>query len=135
MSPSRRSFGYLRKLSAGSIQTSAIVSVRRALGELDAHGTAPLCIVMNSADWKAIELGRLTTGQFMLGAATSCAPLDAVKRQLFGVPGPVHRRQARPGRRHARGRSPDCAFLSAWILNAPTSSSTGTALTWRPRRN
>ncbi|WP_155763382.1 hypothetical protein [Cutibacterium avidum] len=50
MSPSRRSFGHLRKLSAGSIQTSAIVSVRRALGELDAHGTAPLCIVMNSAD-------------------------------------------------------------------------------------
>ena len=61
MSPSRRSFGYLRKLSAGSIQTSAIVSVRRALGELDAHGTAPLCIVMNGADWKAIELGRLAS--------------------------------------------------------------------------
>lgn len=97
-----------------AFDTSAIVSVRRALAKLDAQGTQPLCIVMHSDAWLGIELGMLQGGQFMLGAATSGAPLDAVKRQLFGVPVALST-VAKPGQAIVMGKDSAQVFVDEGI--------------------
>lgn len=101
-------------VQAQAYDQSALVSVRRALGKLDAQGTTPAAIVMNGADWEAIEIGLLTNGAFMLGNGTSGAPLDAVKRQLFGVPVALST-VAKPGQAVVLGKDSVQVFTDAGI--------------------
>ena len=66
--------------------TSPLVTIRTGLSQLEAAGLVPSAIILAAADWLAIELALLTTDGFMLGNGTSGAPLDSVKRTLWGTP-------------------------------------------------
>ena len=66
--------------------TSPLVTIRTGLSQLEAAGLVPSAIILAAADWLAIELALLTTDGFMLGNGTSGAPLDSVRRTLWGTP-------------------------------------------------
>lgn len=64
---------------------SPLVTIRRALGQLEDAGYVPSAILLNSADWQDVETLQTTGGAFVLGNATSGAPLDAVERRAWGT--------------------------------------------------
>ncbi len=66
--------------------TSPIVTVRTGLAQFEAAGTAAAAVVLASADWLAIETATLTAGGYVLGQGTNGAPLDRIKRTLWGTP-------------------------------------------------
>ncbi|UKA65433.1 phage major capsid protein [Arthrobacter sp. FW306-05-C] len=71
----------------GVIQTafsgSAMRSIRRALGDLEAAGSPATGIVLNPLDWMEIELAEDTTGRFLVGPSQ---PTAAPARTLWNVP-------------------------------------------------
>lgn len=73
--------------TAGVIQTaysvSAMQSIRRALGDLEANGAPATGIVMNPLDWQDVELATDTTGRFIVGPNQ---PTTAPARTLWNVP-------------------------------------------------
>lgn len=64
---------------------SPLVTIRRALGQLEDAGYVPSAILLNSTDWQDVETLQTTGGAFVLGNATSGAPLDAVERRAWGT--------------------------------------------------
>ncbi|WP_026549553.1 phage major capsid protein [Arthrobacter sp. Br18] len=71
----------------GVLQTayavSAMQSVRRALGDLEANGTTATGIVMNPTDWMDVELSTDADGRFLLGPNQ---PTAAPERRLWNRP-------------------------------------------------
>lgn len=63
--------------------TSAMRTIRRALGDLEAAGAPATGIVMHPTDWMDIELATDTTGQFLVGPNQ---PTAAPARTLWNVP-------------------------------------------------
>lgn len=61
---------------------SKLTTLRNAIGELEDTGVQPTHIVMNSTDWKQIELQREASGAFMFEAA----PGGRAGKQLWGLP-------------------------------------------------
>lgn len=66
--------------------TSPLVTIRTGLAQFEAAGLTASAVVLASADWLAIETATLTAGNYVLGQGTVGAPLDAVKRAVWGVP-------------------------------------------------
>lgn len=66
--------------------TSPIVTIRTAIAQLEAAGLAASAIILASSDWLAIETATVTGGAYLLGDAATGAPLDRIKRTLWGVP-------------------------------------------------
>lgn len=66
--------------------TSPLVTIRTALSQLEAAGLTPTAVVLAAADWLAIETATLTAGGYVLGQGTNGAPLDAIRRTVWGVP-------------------------------------------------
>ena len=66
--------------------TSPLVTIRTGLAQIEAAGLKPSAVVLASADWLAIETATLTAGNYVLGQGTVGAPLDAIKRTVWGVP-------------------------------------------------
>lgn len=64
---------------------NATITVRKALGQLEASGYEANAVLMHPSDWEGIETATLTSGAFMLSQGTTGAPLDAVERRLWGV--------------------------------------------------
>ncbi len=73
--------------TAGVLQTaysvSAMQTVRRALGDLEANGTTATGIVMNPTDWMDVELSTDADGRFLLGPNQ---PTAAPARTLWNTP-------------------------------------------------
>lgn len=71
----------------GILQTaytvSAMRTIRRALGDLEAAGSPATGIVMHPTDWMEIELAEDTTGRFLVGPSQ---PTAAPARTLWNVP-------------------------------------------------
>lgn len=66
--------------------TSPLVTIRTGLAQFETAGLTPSAVVLAPADWLAIETATLTAGGYVLGQGTVGAPLDAIKRTLWGVP-------------------------------------------------
>lgn len=66
--------------------TSPLVTIRTALSQLEAAGLTPSAVVLAASDWLAIETATLTAGGYVLGQGTNGAPLDAIRRTVWGVP-------------------------------------------------
>ncbi len=66
--------------------TSPLVTIRTGLAQFEAAGLTASAVVLASADWLAIETATLTAGNYVLGQGTVGAPLDAIKRTVWGVP-------------------------------------------------
>lgn len=62
--------------------TDAMLSVRRALGDLDDKGIVPSAIVLNGTDWEAIETAKDDEGRFVIGGS----PTNGATRSLWKVP-------------------------------------------------
>lgn len=62
--------------------TDALLSLRQAVGVLQTGGIESTGIVLNAADWQAIETLKDTTGRYLL----PLAPQASVARSLWGVP-------------------------------------------------
>ncbi|MEJ1113837.1 phage major capsid protein [Paenarthrobacter sp. CCNWLY172] len=62
--------------------TNRLLTLRRAIGELDVQGVTPTGIVLNPTDWESIETLTTTTGEFLL----PLAPQNSVERRLWNTP-------------------------------------------------
>lgn len=65
--------------------SSPVVTIRHAIGKLQANGYDVNAVLLNPNDWLAIETTQLTDGAFLLGAGPTGAPIDAAERRLWGV--------------------------------------------------
>lgn len=61
---------------------SAMLSVRRAIGQLDDAGTVPNAVVMSGSAWEAIETATYDDGKFILPGV----PGEGARRSLWKVP-------------------------------------------------
>lgn len=66
--------------------TSPLVTIRTGLSQFEAAGLKPSAVVLAAADWLAIETATLTAGNYVLGLGSTGAPLDAIRRTVWGVP-------------------------------------------------
>lgn len=83
--PNLRGIANVSGIHTQEMVTNATVTVRRALGRLDAVGYTAAGVLMNPSDWEAIETAQLTDGSFLLGQGANGAPLDTVERRLWGA--------------------------------------------------
>lgn len=66
--------------------TSPLVTIRTGLAQFEAAGLKSSGVVLAAADWLAIETATLTAGGYVLGQGSNGAPLDAIRRTVWGVP-------------------------------------------------
>lgn len=72
--------------TAQAFDTNAAITLRRGIGALEGAGYEAAAIVLHPSDWTALEVAMTSNGGFVLGSGPVGAPLDAVKRTLWGVP-------------------------------------------------
>lgn len=65
-----------------AFSTNKLLTIRKAIGELDATGVTATGIIMNPADWESIETLTTTNGEFLL----PLAPQKSVERVLWNTP-------------------------------------------------
>lgn len=72
--------------TSGIVQTSFVtnklLTLRKAIGELDVAGVTATGIILNPADWESIETLTTVNGEFLL----PLAPQKSVERVLWNVP-------------------------------------------------
>jgi HK97 family phage major capsid protein len=72
--------------TTGIIQTAftanKLLTIRKAIGELDVAGVTATGIILNPADWESIETLTTTNGEFLL----PLAPQKSVERVLWNTP-------------------------------------------------
>ncbi|MFQ6172558.1 phage major capsid protein [Oryzobacter sp. R7] len=77
--------------NASGVQTQAwtvdaVETARRALGKVETLGMEGGAFVLNPTDWMSIETMRLSGGSGGFVMENAGAPIDRVRRQLWGVP-------------------------------------------------
>ncbi|MBD8057243.1 phage major capsid protein [Rhodococcus ruber] len=70
---------------AQAFDTDAVVSLRRAIQQLETDGLVPYAVVMSAGDWADVELMRATSGdgRFLLDGASM--PVDRAQRKIWGL--------------------------------------------------
>lgn len=69
-------------IQAEVFDTSALVTLRKAITKLEVAGHTPAAIVVNPLDWEGVELALATTN----AVEHLSLPYDPAQRRLFGVP-------------------------------------------------
>jgi HK97 family phage major capsid protein len=69
-------------VGAGLAGVDALTSVRKAVSVLDAQNYVASVLVLQSADWEAIELLTASTGSI----DTRGVPIDQIARRLWSIP-------------------------------------------------
>jgi HK97 family phage major capsid protein len=62
--------------------TNRLLTLRRAIGELDVQGVTATGIILNPSDWESIETLTTANGEFLL----PLAPQNSVDRRLWNTP-------------------------------------------------
>ena len=62
--------------------TNKLLTIRKAIGELDAAGVTATGVILNPADWEAVETLTTVNGEFLL----PLAPQKSVERVLWNTP-------------------------------------------------
>jgi HK97 family phage major capsid protein len=65
-----------------SFSSNKLLTIRKAIGELDVEGITATGIILNPADWESIETLTTANGEFLL----PLAPQQSVERKLWNTP-------------------------------------------------
>lgn len=65
-----------------SFTTNKLLTIRKAIGELDVQGVTATGIIVNPADWESTEKLTTVNGEFLL----PLAPQNSVERRLWNTP-------------------------------------------------